>query len=237
MIWTLVPSSEFPGVRNFALKRKLALIAAHDSILVARTKQVRDANRKRRKVPFSKDDLVYLSTKNISFAKGLAQKLIPKFVGPYKITEDFGNQSFHLPLPMTMISCGVHGVFHASLLRVHIPNNDHLFLGRLDEQVGHPEDVKPEWAVDKIVSHVGQGSDSVFQLQWRSGDITWLPYDQAEHLNAMTAYLDLQGVSKIEDLPIGTGKMPEVDQKQANLLVGCIKICQCPRYKRREGAN
>ncbi|KAF8808244.1 hypothetical protein BYT27DRAFT_7097399, partial [Phlegmacium glaucopus] len=75
----------FPSIRNFALQKKLALMSAHDSILAARVKQTRDANRKRQDVPFKERDLVYLSTKNISFPKGLARKLIPKFIGPYKI--------------------------------------------------------------------------------------------------------------------------------------------------------
>jgi hypothetical protein len=91
-------------------------MAAHDSILSARVKQTRDANRKRREVPFKKGELVYLATKNISFAKGLARKLIPKFIGPYKILHDFGNASFRLDLPPHLKQRGVHDVFHASLL-------------------------------------------------------------------------------------------------------------------------
>ncbi|KAF8799995.1 hypothetical protein BYT27DRAFT_7067093, partial [Phlegmacium glaucopus] len=69
----------------FAEKRKLALIAAHDSIIASRVKQTRDANRKRQEVPFETGDFIYLSTKNIKFAKGLARKFIPKYIGPYKI--------------------------------------------------------------------------------------------------------------------------------------------------------
>ncbi|KAJ2911785.1 hypothetical protein MD484_g8628, partial [Candolleomyces efflorescens] len=82
MIWNSAPSSEFPAVRNFALQRKLALMAAHDSIIAARVKQTRDANNKRRPAPFKTGDLVYLSAKNISFPKGLARKLIPRYIGP-----------------------------------------------------------------------------------------------------------------------------------------------------------
>ena len=62
MIWNSAPPTEFPSVRNFALQKKLALMAAHDSILAARVKQTRDANRKRQASPFSEGDLVYLSS-------------------------------------------------------------------------------------------------------------------------------------------------------------------------------
>jgi hypothetical protein len=58
---------------------------AHDSIMAARIKQTRNANRKRQPTPFQQGDLVYLSTQNITFQKGLAWKLIPKYMGPYKI--------------------------------------------------------------------------------------------------------------------------------------------------------
>jgi hypothetical protein len=135
MIWNS-DKCEYPGIANFAMQRRLAIMAAHDSMIAARVKQTRNANRKRQVAPFEKDDLVYLSTKNIKFGKGLARKLIPKFIGPYKMVRDFGNSSFKLELPANMKQRGVHDVFHASLLRVHIPNDDRRFPGRLDCQLG-----------------------------------------------------------------------------------------------------
>jgi hypothetical protein len=77
-IWNSALTTEFAGVRNFLLQKKLALISAHDSIIAARMKQTRDSNRKRQPTPFQQGDLVYLSTQNITFQKGLARKLIPK---------------------------------------------------------------------------------------------------------------------------------------------------------------
>ena len=98
MIWTSDLATEFPSVWDFALQKKLAIMSAHDSIISAQVKQVQDANRKWRVVSFKEGDFVYLSTKNISFAKGLARKLLPKFIGPYKIIQDFNNSSFKLEL-------------------------------------------------------------------------------------------------------------------------------------------
>jgi hypothetical protein len=99
MVWETPDASEYPGVRVFAQRMKAAIMAAHDAILAARVKQTHDANRRRRACPLKKGDLVYLSTKNISFPKGTARKLVPKFVGPYLILEDYGNNSFKLNLP------------------------------------------------------------------------------------------------------------------------------------------
>lgn len=211
MIWDSARQSEYPSIRNFALQRKLAIISAHDSILAARVKQTHDANKRRRPAPFAKGDLVYLSTKNISFPTGLARKLIPKFIGPYEILQDYQNHSFKVKLPANLKQRGVHDVFHASLLRVHIPNDDRLFPGRDYQQINNGDSADPEWAVDKILSHSGARLDARFKIQWKSGDVTWLPYPQISHLNALTEYLDLLNVSSIQSLPMGLDSPPLQD--------------------------
>ncbi|KZT66683.1 hypothetical protein DAEQUDRAFT_640611, partial [Daedalea quercina L-15889] len=76
-----------PSVRVFAQHVKTAVMAAHDSIIAARVKQTRDANRRRRPAPFESGDLVYVSTKNISLPRGLARKLALKYIGPYLVTK------------------------------------------------------------------------------------------------------------------------------------------------------
>jgi len=155
--------------------------------------------------------LVYISTKNISFPKGLARKLIPKYIGPYTVLQDFKNQSFEIELPPHLKQRGVHNVFHVALLRAHVPNDDRLFLGRLFTQLNAGNDNDPEWAVNKILSHSGSSQDAVFEVLWKAGDITWLPYFQIEHLNALNEYLDLQGVEDINTLPAGKGNLPHQD--------------------------
>jgi hypothetical protein len=94
IIWNSPPSSEFSDIRSFALQKKLAIMSVHDSILAACVKQIWDANRKHMVTPFKENDLVYISTKNVRFPKGLAHKLIPKYIGPYLIVKDFLNQLF-----------------------------------------------------------------------------------------------------------------------------------------------
>ena len=64
MIWDNAQDNEYPGVRTYAQRVKHAVISAHDSIIAARVKQTRDANKKRRPSPFKEKDLVYVSTKD-----------------------------------------------------------------------------------------------------------------------------------------------------------------------------
>ena len=150
MVWNSASPTEYSNMQEIAQKKKLALMSAHDSIIRAQTKQTRDANRKRQIAPFKEGDFIYLSTKNITFAKGLAQKFILKFIGPYRITQDFGNQSFRIELSMHLKRRGIHNVFHSSLLKIHVPNDDWLFPGRMDTQIGDSPDTDDEWAVDLI---------------------------------------------------------------------------------------
>jgi hypothetical protein len=64
-------TSEYPHVRIFPQRMKTAMMAARDANLGPRVKQTSDANRRRRSSPFTKGDLVYIST-----------KLTSSFVGP-----------------------------------------------------------------------------------------------------------------------------------------------------------
>lgn len=122
MIWN--KDNKFPSVRKFAQQMNDAVLTAHDSIIAARVKQTCLANNQCKEVPFVIGDFVYLSTKNLTLPKGHARKLAPKFVGPYKIMDDYKNDTFQLNLPPELKRRGVHPTFHSNLLRVHVPNDD-----------------------------------------------------------------------------------------------------------------
>ena len=107
----------------------------------------------------------FVAFKNLKFEKGLIQKLISKYIELYKTIQDFGNQSFKVDLPAHLKQYGVHDVFHASLLRTHLPNDDHLFPGHLDSQLGNDiVSAQPEWAVVHIIGHSGEGMEAIFKL-------------------------------------------------------------------------
>jgi hypothetical protein len=91
-------------------------------------------------------------------------------------------------------------VFHASYLRVHVPNDDQRFPGRLDNQVAEFETQEREWAIDRILSHKGSRADAEFKVKWKAGDITWLPFDQVDHLDTLRDYLDVLDVDDVSDL-------------------------------------
>ncbi|KAG2748592.1 hypothetical protein P692DRAFT_201654812, partial [Suillus brevipes Sb2] len=102
--------------------------------------------------------------------------------------------SYRLDLPERLKRRGVHPVFHSSYLRIHVPNDDRRFPGRLETQVAEFEDqVEREWAVDRVLSHKGTRGDADFEILWKSGDRTWLPYQQVKHLDALKDYFNIVG--------------------------------------------
>ncbi|OCH86819.1 hypothetical protein OBBRIDRAFT_698737, partial [Obba rivulosa] len=102
--------------------------------------------------------------------------------------------SYRLELSPSLRRRGIHDVFHSSLLRIHEPNDDRLFPGRLDSQISEFDDREGEWAVDRILSHRGIGSDAVFEVQWKAGDRTWVPYATIAHVGALRDYFELLGI-------------------------------------------
>jgi len=200
MIWDSPGRNKYLNVRSYAWKMKLALMAAHDALLATQAKQTIQVNKKRRMCPLENRDLVYISTKNISYPKGTSRTLVPKFIGPYRITKDFGNNSYHIDLLDNLKQRGIHNVFHSSLLRIHIPNDDRLFPGRRDNQLEDLGGTNCEWAVDRILQHRGSHLDAEFEIQWTAGNKSWLPYREVSHLKALNDYFEAIGVTGIENL-------------------------------------
>jgi hypothetical protein len=185
------------------------LVCAHDAILTQQTKQAFYANKCHRTVPFVVGDLAYLSTENLSLTKGRTWKLIPKYIGPYCITAEVSAKtSFQLPLPPDLLSRGIHPIFHSSLLCIHLPNDDCRFPECSFQQVTDLVSVQTEHEVKRILTHFGRARHAWFEIEWSSGDRTWLPYHDIKHLTALKSYLENQGIGSIELLPRGSGTPP-----------------------------
>jgi hypothetical protein len=144
------------GIRTFAQQALQNLAAVHDTIIASRVVQRHYSNARRRQEPTIKEgDLVYLSTKNLLLPKGRANKLMPKYVGPYKVLQAYPETSnYTLELPSELVRRRIHPKFHIRLLRLHEPNDDVLFPNRASvdaHDFGTPDDTK--WIVDELDSY------------------------------------------------------------------------------------
>ena len=110
-------------------------MSAHDTIIASRIQHTNQVNRRRQPAKFKKGNLVYLSTKNIAIPKGRAKKLAPKYLGPFPITKVIKEgMTYQLELSNELIKRGINPSFHTSLLRLHVPNDNRYFPGRLPMQ-------------------------------------------------------------------------------------------------------
>jgi hypothetical protein len=149
-------NTTFKGVSQLAQQARWSLMAAQDAILGHRVDQTFHANRKCRESQiYAVDDRIYLSTQNLTLPKGRARKLVPRYIGLYRMTEAHNKAlTVTLKLPNDLKNGRMSSTFHTNLVRRYIANNDGLFPKReaksfYDFGVTADE----EWLVDEIIAH------------------------------------------------------------------------------------
>ncbi|KAJ9511483.1 hypothetical protein QJQ45_029857 [Haematococcus lacustris] len=122
---------------------------------------------------FQVGDRVLLSTMNLRNMVGKARKLLPRYVGPFRIEAHVGEDAVKLTLSPAMSR--IHPVFHVSLLRPYEGN-----FGRLPPtELGWLDD-SPQYEVERIVNHrhVRAGKAKEYLVKWKGyedSDNTWEP--------------------------------------------------------------
>ncbi|KAJ9518314.1 hypothetical protein QJQ45_010218 [Haematococcus lacustris] len=134
---------------------------------LAQRRQAHMANKGRKEVKYVPGDLVLLSTKNLRLKPGKARKLLPRFVGPFKVLHIVNNVAVKLDLPPAMSR--LHPVFHVSLLRKYTSDFPHLPppADWLDET--------PLYEVEKLLDHraVRAGRARGYLVKWKGYDETY----------------------------------------------------------------
>jgi hypothetical protein len=193
-----------PGVCTFTMNALWNMAVTHDSIIAKRVFQQHYANKHQCDEPNVKQgDLVYLSTKNLMLPKGCTSKLLPKFVGPYKVLQALPKISnYVLDLPKELEHWRLHQCFHVSLLRPHHPNDDALFPNRCyPDAYDFSALDNAEWYVEEIMAHKWCGCLIQFEVKWSLGNTTWEPLANCNDLAALDAYLALIEAKDCQDLP------------------------------------
>ena len=74
------------GVKQFVENIRNVLDKTFDQLVTQQTQQAIKANRRRREGQrFNVGDMVFLSMEKLSLQKGRARKLLPRYLGPYKM--------------------------------------------------------------------------------------------------------------------------------------------------------
>ncbi|SGY28146.1 BQ5605_C083g12988 [Microbotryum silenes-dioicae] len=195
--------SDVPRAEAFARIRQLRNLDVTDAIIGARLDQTHQANKHRRPddPAFRTGSYVYLSTKNLAVPEGMKSKLLPRYIGPFRIRAAIpATSSYDLELPPAMSR--VHSRFHARLLRPYVENDAERFPGR-DPAVLFVEDVAdaadnsaiPERIVRDRRNARGNRSFLVRWIGRKDIDDTWmseqsLRFDHPSLLDTYLAQLD-----------------------------------------------
>ena len=104
----------------------MEFVDAQDTILEHRIEQTQHSNKCcKPSIEYQINDLVYLSTKNLALPKHRAQKLMPKFIGPYKVLKVMNNSlNMTIELPQEFKDRRINPTFHTSLVQPYIKNDD-----------------------------------------------------------------------------------------------------------------
>jgi hypothetical protein len=125
-------------------------------------------------VTFEKGQKVLLSTKNISLKGPGVRKLMPKYIGPYRITELVGPVAYKLQLPLEM---KIHPVFHVSMLKEWKGTGG----GVYNPPAAYFMDGQAYWNVDEIIGHrdkkVGRHVIREYLVKWEGYGIEDATYE------------------------------------------------------------
>lgn len=155
-----------PAAKDFAQSMSSILQEAKKHLLAAQNRQKSYADTKRRELSFDVGAQVLLSTSNIKLKISGAKKLLPRWIGPFRIMKRVGNVAYKLELPETL---KIHPVFHVSLLKLY----------RASGKVQPPpppileEDDELSFEVERVLAHEIRGSRTRPQKYYL---IKWLGY-------------------------------------------------------------
>ena len=174
-----------PSVDAFLNDLRNSISKAQENITQAQAAQKRNFDNHRRDHKFKIGDMVLLSNRNFrtdnAYRKG-ARKLRAKFEGPFPITEKIGKDTFRLELPFNW---KIHNVFHASLLKPYLPNNDELF-PRRNQIPPEPEIIndEEEFEVEEILDVRTRHKKKEYLVKWKNYpqyESTWEPQRNMRH--------------------------------------------------------
>jgi hypothetical protein len=163
-----LPAAQSP-LTSLHSEHTAAVSLARQQLSVAHNQQAAQANKHRRDVHFDVGQQVLLSAKNISWPADVSNKLVPKFLGPFKVAAVMGSVNYKLDLPSTL---PIHPVFHVSLLKAWVPSDVQLFPDTRDP-LSMPPPVVPDdnqFTVESLVSgpwYRGGGSVAWYKVRWQ----------------------------------------------------------------------
>ncbi|KAJ9510841.1 hypothetical protein QJQ45_027743, partial [Haematococcus lacustris] len=197
MLHSLPDKGRCPEGLSYATWWQEAVAKAKLCMQAAQQRQAAYANQDRREVHYKVGQMVLLSTKNMRLKPGKARKLLPRFVGPFKVLGLVGQVVVSLQLPASMSR--LHPVFHVSLIKPYT-GTDVGFMPPPVEWL----DEEPVYYVERLLDHrhVHAGKAKEYLVQWEGYDAdhnTWEPRSNLVGCDKILA--EYNAAHNLKDLP------------------------------------
>ena len=182
----MITGSKAPAAEEFVKEMTMVISQARENIVKAQTSMKAQADKHRRDHTFQIGDQVMLNTRNLNLPSTHSCKLSPKWIGPFQIIGSRHKASFKLDLQGKF---KIHLVFHVSLLKPWIGNNDSKFPGRHQDPpppviIDDQEEFEVEAIIDKR-THYGKTQYLVTWKGYRPEDSTWEPLSNLDNAKSL----------------------------------------------------
>ncbi|WVZ93857.1 hypothetical protein U9M48_039811 [Paspalum notatum var. saurae] len=141
------------------------------------------SDKRRRPLVFEKDDHVYLRVSPMKGVHrfGVKGKLAPRYVGPFKITEQCGPVAYRLELPPHLAA--VHDVFHVSQLKkcLRVPE-EVIDTSQIRIQPDLTYEEKPIKILDQKQRSTRRRTINFYKVQWSNHSEEEATWEQEEFL-------------------------------------------------------
>lgn len=172
-----------PTTTQFARHIQDVLAKAKEAMTKSQETQARYANERRRELKFEEGDQVMFSTADLSLkALGQSKKLLPKFIGPFKVLKVISDNAYELEFPAKYRR--LHPVINVSRLKPYRPSDPSTFPSRdrydrplpdLDED---DDGYEVESILDKCRIRRNNRYVEYYLVKWTGypdSDATWKP--------------------------------------------------------------
>ncbi|WVZ84387.1 hypothetical protein U9M48_031425 [Paspalum notatum var. saurae] len=155
----------------------------HDNLKRAQSRQKSYSDKRRRPLFFEKDDHVYLRVSPMKGVHrfGVKGKLAPRYVGPFKITEQCGPVVYRLELPPHLVA--VHDVFHVSQLKkcLRVPE-EVIDTSQIQIQHDLTYEEKPIKILDQKQRSTRRRTINFYKVKWSNHSEEEATWEQEEFL-------------------------------------------------------
>jgi hypothetical protein len=167
-----------PAATRMTTSMQEALSTARQCLERARRRATLNADKHRRDEQYQPGDMVLLSTRNIKFRGKKTSKLIPKYIGPFKIINKVGLVAYKLQLPDKY---HLHPTFHVALLRRYQTDLTRITASQPEEEL----DGEDYFMVERILDHQDRKKPGHSRVTRRYFLIRWDGYPPSEGVTVL----------------------------------------------------